>query len=103
MRSEEGAPFSVERNDCTSVARAATGSGKPSTRFVHFAVHGVVNERFPLNSALVFTISRVAHSAEDNGLLQAWEVLEHVRLDSELVVLSPVTPQSDAPVVEKGC
>jgi CHAT domain-containing protein len=50
--------------------------------------HGVVNERFPLNSALVFTIPAVAHGAQDNGLLQAWEVLEHVRLNSELVVLS---------------
>jgi CHAT domain-containing protein len=28
----------------------------PSVRIVHFAVHGILNERFPLNSALALTI-----------------------------------------------
>ena len=60
----------------------------PSTRIVHFAVHGVVNERFPLNSALVFTIPDGPAAPEDNGLLQAWEIMEHMRLRADLVVLS---------------
>jgi CHAT domain-containing protein len=60
----------------------------PATRIVHFAVHGVINERFPLNSALVFTIPESSHGTEDNWVAAGWEVLEYVRLDAELVVLS---------------
>jgi len=59
-----------------------------STRIVHFATHGFVDERLPMSSGLVLTIpNRVDENAED-GLLQVWEIFERVRLDADLVVLS---------------
>ncbi|MCC7177724.1 MAG: CHAT domain-containing protein [Acidobacteria bacterium] len=53
---------------------------------VHVAVHGLVNAPFPLDSALAF--STPGAGAGDNGLLQAWEIFEQVRLRARLVVLS---------------
>jgi CHAT domain-containing protein/Tfp pilus assembly protein PilF len=57
-------------------------------RYLHFAVHGLLDERIPLNSALVFTIPENPSAGQDNGLLQAWEIFEQVRLDADLVTLS---------------
>jgi CHAT domain-containing protein len=80
-------------------AQAATYLGKqaseeaakslPSgTSIVHFATHGLLDERFPLDSALALSIPEPWNEGQDNGLLQAWEVFEQLRLDAELVVLS---------------
>jgi len=55
---------------------------------VHFAAHGLVDERRPLSSALALTMPEQAIEGQDNGILQAWEVFEQVRLDADLVVLS---------------
>jgi CHAT domain-containing protein len=57
-------------------------------RYLHFAVHGILNERFPLNSALALSVPDKPGEGQDNGLLQAWEIFEHVRVNAELVVLS---------------
>jgi len=57
-------------------------------RYVHFACHGRIDERFPLNSALVLTIPDGQKEGRENGLLQAWEIFEQVRLDADLVTLS---------------
>jgi CHAT domain-containing protein len=57
-------------------------------RYVHFAAHGVLDERFPLNSALALTIPAKPAEGQENGLLQAWEVFDQVRLDADLVALS---------------
>jgi CHAT domain-containing protein len=59
----------------------------PGPRFIHFASHGLLDERFPLDSALVLTPARQGNGA-GNGLLQAWEVFERMRIDAELVTLS---------------
>jgi CHAT domain-containing protein len=59
----------------------------PDADIVHLAVHGLVNSRSPLDSALAFSI-RPGVSGEDSGLLQAWEIVEQVRLRARLVVLS---------------
>jgi CHAT domain-containing protein len=57
-------------------------------RYLHFACHGVLNERFPLDSALALSLPKNPKPGEDNGLLQAWEVFDSMRLDAELVTLS---------------
>ena len=57
-------------------------------RFVHFAVHGVVDQRTPLDSALALSSTGVPEEGRDNGLLHAWEIFERVRLDADLVTLS---------------
>jgi CHAT domain-containing protein/tetratricopeptide (TPR) repeat protein len=60
----------------------------PEARYVHFAVHGFVDARFPLNSALVMSQPAASANGRDNGLLQVWEVFEQMRLGADLVTLS---------------
>jgi len=57
-------------------------------RYIHFACHGTLDERFPLNSALALTIPQKTVDGQDNGLLQAWEIFDRVRIDADLVTLS---------------
>ena len=57
-------------------------------RVLHFATHGYTDDRSPLDSALVLTMPEEPRAGQDNGLLQAWEIFESVRLDADLVVLS---------------
>ncbi len=55
---------------------------------VHFAAHGQVDQLFPLNSFLALSIPAEYREGEENGLLQAWEIFERVRVGADLVVLS---------------
>ena len=59
-----------------------------NTRIVHYALHAVINNRLPLNSALALTIPDRGSLQKENGLLHAWEILDQVRLDADLVTLS---------------
>jgi CHAT domain-containing protein/Tfp pilus assembly protein PilF len=59
-----------------------------SVSYIHFATHGFLDERFPLNSGLALTIPPDGETGRENGLLQAWEVFEQMRIDAELVTLS---------------
>jgi CHAT domain-containing protein len=45
-------------------------------------------EQFPLESGLALSLPGDGGQEKENGLLQAWEVLEHVRVDADLVTLS---------------
>ncbi len=54
--------------------------------YVHFACHGLLSESAPLDSALALTSPR--QGGEEDGFLRAWEILEGVRVRSDLVVLS---------------
>ena len=58
------------------------------TRYVHFACHGFLDERFPLDSALALSPPVASAEGGDNGLLQAWEIFDRVRIDADLVTLS---------------
>lgn len=60
-------------------------SVRRDTRFVHFACHALLDERFPLESGLVLAASQ---AGAENGFLQAWEVFESLRIDADLVTLS---------------
>lgn len=55
---------------------------------LHVAAHGCLDERFPLNSALALSVPAAPAEGHDNGLLQAWEIFESLRLAADLVVLS---------------
>jgi CHAT domain-containing protein/Flp pilus assembly protein TadD len=72
-------------SDATEEKVKSLGSG---AQLVHFACHGLLDERFPLNSALALTVPEQKAEGQDNGLLQAWEIFESVRLDADLVTLS---------------
>ncbi len=59
-----------------------------NARIVHFAVHGVPTTFSPLDSFLALSVPADPGEGRDNGLLQAWEIFERIRLDADLVVLS---------------
>jgi CHAT domain-containing protein/tetratricopeptide (TPR) repeat protein len=71
--------------DATEERAASVGQNVP---LIHYACHAVVNERFPLDSALVLTIPEKPVKGRGNGLLQAWEIFERMRIDADLVTLS---------------
>jgi CHAT domain-containing protein len=70
----------VTENQVKEAARDAS--------LVHFAVHGLLNERNPLNSGLILAPSKETGIDRNNGLLQAWEVMEEIPLNADLVTLS---------------
>src|SRR5262249_34490517 len=74
----------------------------PRARYVHFACHGILNSRFPLNSALALTIPEAVAEGGDNGLLEAWEIIERVRTDADLVTLSACETSLGAEVSGEG-
>jgi CHAT domain-containing protein len=51
---------------------------------VHLATHGIVNDVTPMYSQLILA---QGSDAEDDGILEAWEIM-NLRLNAELVVLS---------------
>ncbi|HEX2642564.1 MAG TPA: CHAT domain-containing protein [Thermoanaerobaculia bacterium] len=55
---------------------------------VHFAVHGLLDERSPLDSGLILSPSKETGIDRNNGILQAWEVMEEIPLNADLVTLS---------------
>jgi CHAT domain-containing protein len=71
--------------DATETRAKSLGTGP---RLIHFACHGFVDERFPLESGLALSMPSDPQRGDDNGLLQAWEVFENMRIDSDLVTLS---------------
>ena len=56
--------------------------------YVHLAAHGLADPFNSLNSFLALTIPEKWSADKNNGILQAWEVIDHLRLDADLVVLS---------------
>jgi CHAT domain-containing protein/Tfp pilus assembly protein PilF len=58
------------------------------SRYVHFAAHTLLSEKSPLDSAVVLAAPEPLRESSDNGLLQAWEIFDQVRLGADLVVLS---------------
>jgi CHAT domain-containing protein len=58
----------------------------PEVSHLHLACHGLVDPRSPLDSSLA--LSAPAPGAAEDGRLQAWEVIEQLRLHADLVVLS---------------
>ena len=79
-------PSAVFTGDLATKARAL-GVG-PGTRVLHFATHALVDRRFPLDSGLALASKQTDAPGETSGLLQAWEVLESMHLDADLVTLS---------------
>ncbi len=60
-----------------------------SVRYIHFATHALVDLRFPMESALVLAPDPAGGPlAGAPGLLAAWDVVDSMRLDADLVTLS---------------
>lgn len=60
----------------------------PDAGVLHLACHGFVDPEAPLESGLALSRPRAGAGSTRDGLLQAWEVLEDLRLEADLVVLS---------------
>jgi CHAT domain-containing protein len=66
--------------------RVKSAAGDAS--IVHLATHGLIDEVNPLESALALAIPETWQAGQENGILQAWEIFEDLRLDASLVTLS---------------
>jgi CHAT domain-containing protein len=79
-----------------SATEGAVRSLAPTASLVHFACHGLIDHRFPLESALALSregdgrIDELTVDTEhgEDGYLQAWEVFEGLRLNADCVTLS---------------
>ncbi len=60
----------------------------PKGNIVHFAGHALLDPRFPLDSGLALSPPTRPARPGDDGLLQAWEIFERLRLSADLVTLS---------------
>ncbi|MCP4571759.1 MAG: CHAT domain-containing protein [bacterium] len=60
----------------------------PAARYVHFATHGLADPQQPRHSFLALSIPEGLPPERENGILQAWEIVDQLRLDADLVVLS---------------
>lgn len=60
----------------------------PDADYVHFALHGLVDEHSPLDSSLALATPHRGGDGIENGRLHTWEIFESVRLNAELVTLS---------------
>jgi len=60
-----------------------------ASRFVHFATHGILDDRNPQHSGVVLWEARAAHKSQtaEDGILETQEVF-NLRLQAQLVVLS---------------
>lgn len=56
-----------------------------SATYLHFACHGVIDSEFPMHSALALSPDL---ASGDDGLFQAWEIIQDLKLDADCVVLS---------------
>ena len=74
----------------------------PRAAILHFASHGIADDRFPLESALALSRPSPGRGGEDNGLLQAWEIFEQIRIDAELVTLSACETGSGEELAGEG-
>jgi CHAT domain-containing protein/Tfp pilus assembly protein PilF len=83
-------------------ATEARAKAVRSTRYLHFATHGLLDASSPLNSALALTVPTVQREGEDNGLLQAWEIFEQLRLDVDLVTMSACETALGAELAGEG-
>lgn len=73
------------------VGASATEAGArrvESPAYLHFATHALLDQEHPLDSALVLSADSLSAGPEDDGLLQAWEIFDAMRIDSDVVVLS---------------
>jgi CHAT domain-containing protein len=57
-------------------------------RYVHLAVHGFADPEQPDHSYLALTIPQDLSEGCENGILEAWEIVDQLQLDADLVTLA---------------
>jgi CHAT domain-containing protein/Tfp pilus assembly protein PilF len=81
-------PARASRFEGAEALEATAKRVAPSARYLHFATHVTLDTALPFNSAVVLSIPERFEARSENGLLQAWEILDSARLSADLVVLS---------------
>jgi len=72
-------------------------------RYLHFALHARPDPRFPLQSALYLSIPATDQSpADDDGVLHAWEIMDGLHLNGEVITLSGCSTGRGEPVRGEG-
>jgi CHAT domain-containing protein len=93
----EAVPF-IEKDATKEHAKAVTAG----TRYLHFATHATFDTKLPLNSAVILSTPPSGQERESDSQLQAWEVLEDLRLDADLVVLSSCQSAAGGEIAGEG-
>jgi tetratricopeptide (TPR) repeat protein len=94
------APSTVLRGEHAD--ERAVRTAVPGKRFLHFAVHGIVDEgRGDLLAALALAPPTGASTPEDDGLLQLFEIYD-LTLDADLAVLSACATHAGTVVAGEG-
>jgi CHAT domain-containing protein/tetratricopeptide (TPR) repeat protein len=81
-----GSDASTFLGSSATEARFREAGGR--ARVLHCAVHAVSDARFPMDSALFFSLQEHAASPGEDGVLSAWEIVDTIETDAEVVVLS---------------
>lgn len=82
-----------------SVVRGVT----PGATFVHFALHALVDKRAPLESALLLSAGdSVGEGGGDDGVLKAFEIMNEIDIDAEVVTLSACSTAGGREVPGEG-
>jgi len=90
-----GAPALLLRGASASESRVKREAGSAS--LLHFAVHGVLDDVVPLDSALI-----LGRDGSDDGALRVREILGSMQLHADIVVLSACNTAVDAEVGGDG-
>jgi CHAT domain-containing protein len=72
----------------SSATEPAVRMGMKSVEVVHIATHGLINERRPQYSSLVFWEGSEVAPSDSDGMLYAWEISNQTLPHTRLVVLS---------------
>jgi CHAT domain-containing protein len=72
----------------------------PGARYVHIASHAIARPALPLDSSILLTANAAA--ARPDNSLRAFEIVERLRLDAELVTLSACDTGSGAELGGEG-
>lgn len=71
-------------------------------RVLYFACHGWADPERPLESSLCLTVPGLGEDRRHDGLLQAWEILESVRVRTDVAVLSACETGLGASLLGEG-
>jgi len=71
-------------------------------RVLHCAVHAVSDSRFPMDSALFFSLPMNPESPSQDGVLSAWEIVDTFDTDADVVVLSACSTARGEVVAGEG-
>lgn len=116
-RARDLAPLPESRQEAEAIRRLFPGAAElwlgatateerakevsPDVTHLHFACHALVDPRAPLDSALALAAPGAPVTGDD-GLLQAWEIFEEMRLDADLVTLSACDTALGEPLPGEG-